>query len=75
MLALQVIRCALQADLSVASRGVGATGLDARVADARDDREQRACRQGRDDRYAWPSDNRVIEVAVVPRSGPRPRNT
>jgi hypothetical protein len=24
------------------------------------------CRQGRDDRYAWPSDNRVIEVAAVP---------
>jgi hypothetical protein len=23
----------------------------------------------------WPSDNRVIEVAAVPRSGPWPRNT
>ncbi len=34
-----------------------------------DDREQRVCRQGRDDRYAWPSDNRVIEVAAVPRYG------
>ena len=29
-----------------------------------DDREQRVCRQGRDDRYAWPSDSRVIEVAA-----------
>jgi hypothetical protein len=40
-----------------------------------DDREQRVCRHGRDDRYAWPSDNRVIEVAAVPRYGPCPRNT
>ena len=40
-----------------------------------DDREQRVCRQGRDDRYAWPSDNRVIEVAAVPRYGPCPCNT
>ena len=31
---------------------------------ALDDREQRVCRQGRDDRYAWPSDSRVIEVAA-----------
>ena len=31
---------------------------------AADDREQRVCRQGRDDRYAWPSDSRVIEVAA-----------
>ena len=29
-----------------------------------DDREQRVCRQGRDDRYAWPSDSRVIEAAA-----------
>jgi hypothetical protein len=29
-----------------------------------DDREQRVRRQGRDDRYAWPSDSRVIEVAA-----------
>jgi hypothetical protein len=42
---------------------------------ASDDWKQRACWQGRDDRYAWPSDNRVIEVAAVPRSGPWPRNT
>ena len=30
-----------------------------------DDREKRVCRQGRDDRYAWPSDNRVTEVAAT----------
>jgi len=40
-----------------------------------DGREQRVCRQGRDDRYARPSDNRVIDIAAVPRSGPRPRHT
>ena len=43
--------------------------------DELDAREQRVCRQGRDDRYAWPSDNRVIEVAAVPRSAPCPCNT
>lgn len=42
---------------------------------ALDDREQRVCRQGRDDRYALPSDNRVIEVAAVPWYGPCPCNT
>ena len=42
---------------------------------ALDEREQRVCRQGRDDRYAWPSDSRVIEVAAVPRYGPCRCNT
>jgi hypothetical protein len=48
---------------------------DGPIAPPPDDREQRVCRQGRDDRYAWPSDNGVIEVAAVPRSGPCPCNT
>jgi hypothetical protein len=30
-----------------------------------DDRGQCVCRHGRDDRYAWRSDNRVIDVAVT----------
>jgi hypothetical protein len=40
VLALKAIRRGLQTDLAVASRGVAATGLDARVADARDDSRQ-----------------------------------
>ena len=37
---------------------------DSDLTGAKDEREQRVCRQGRDDRYAWPSDSRVIEVAA-----------
>ena len=53
--------------------GGAATGVDARVAAGWDEREQRVCRRGRDDRYAWPSDNRVTEVSAVPRNGRYPR--
>ncbi len=40
------------------------TGFELTPAAPLDEREQRVCRQGRDDRYAWPSDSRVIEVAA-----------
>ena len=60
-----------RSERSTAARaGIAQTRGGPDLAAAADDREQRVCRQGRDDRYAWPSDSRVIEVAAVPRYSP-----
>lgn len=41
----------------------------------RTNRERRVCRQGRDDRYAWPNHSPVIEVATTLKTGSCLRTT